>query len=78
MSDYTKISEDLKQLRDEMKLQMHLASKDAEEEWGDLMSKWDKFASSAQLEKSQEEVGEAAKQLGLALKNAFERYRKSS
>lgn len=66
----------LKQKRDELKLQMHLGTKEAEEEWDKLMADWDRFAESAQLEKSAEEVGEAARELGLKLKAAFDRMRK--
>lgn len=68
----------LKQTRDEMKLQLHLASKEAEEEWNELVGEWDSFAQKAQLEKSSEEVAEAAKTLGLKLKDAFERMKKAS
>jgi hypothetical protein len=47
---------DLQQRRDELKLQLHLASKEAEDEWEELMSEWDKFLSRSQFDKSAEEV----------------------
>ncbi len=77
MPDISKIMKDLQQRRDELKLQLHLASKDAEDEWEDLMSEWDKFLSKSQFDKSAEEVGEAAQQLGMKMKVAYDRMKKS-
>lgn len=76
MSDLDDWMAALKQKRDELKLQLHLGTKEAEEEWDELMSDWDKFAQTAQLEKSAEEVGEAARELGVRMKTAFDRLRK--
>jgi DNA-binding NtrC family response regulator len=73
MIDLTKLAADLQQRRDELKLQLHLASKDAEDEWHELMADWDKFLTKAQFEKSSEEVGEAARELGLKLKATYDR-----
>ena len=77
MPDISKIMKDLQQRRDEIKLQLHLASKDAEDEWEDLMSEWDKFLSKSQFDKSAEEVGEAARELGMKMKIAYDRMKKS-
>lgn len=77
MSDFDDFTAKLKQTRDELKLQMHLAGKEAEEEWEDLIKDWDKFVHKTQLDKSAEEVGEAAKDLGMRIKTAFDRLRKS-
>lgn len=77
MSDLDDFAAKLKQKRDELKLQLHLASKEAEDEWEDLVADWDKFVQHTQLDKSAEEVGEAAKQLGLRIKTAFDRMRRS-
>jgi len=77
MPDISKIMKDLQQRRDEIKLQLHLASKDAEDEWEDLMSEWDKFLSKSQFDKSAEEVGEAARELGVKMKIAYDRMKKS-
>jgi len=77
MPDIAKIMKDLQQRRDEIKLQLHLASKDAEDEWEDLMSEWDKFLSKSQFDKSAEEVGEAARELGMKMKIAYDRMKKS-
>jgi len=77
MSDFDEVTAKLKQTRDELKLQLHLAGKEAEEEWDDLVKDWDTFVQKRQLDKSAEEVGEAARQLGLRMKDAFDRLRKS-
>jgi hypothetical protein len=74
----TSFQDELKQRRDELRLQMHLASMEAEEEWEKLMKDWDRFVSRTELDKSAEEVGEAARQLGLKMKDAFDRMRKGA
>lgn len=77
MSEFDNWVADLKQKRDELKVKLHLASKDAEDEWDSLVSDWDKFVRETQLDKSADEVGEAAKELGLRLKAAFDRIKQS-
>ena len=61
--------------RDELRLQLHLGTKEAEEEWQNLTIEWDKFLSEAQFDQSKEEVGEAARELGLKMKNAYDRFK---
>jgi hypothetical protein len=77
MSEFDDWVADLKQKRDELKVKLHLASKDAEDEWDNLVSDWDKFVRETQLDKSAEEVGEAAKELGLRMKAAFDRMKQA-
>lgn len=77
MSDFDTWMEELRKRRDELKLQLHLASKDAEDEWDGLVADWDKFVHEAQLNKSAEEVGDAAKELGLKMKAAFDRVKQA-
>ncbi|MEP2532441.1 hypothetical protein [Shimia sp.] len=76
MADITKMLQDLQQRRDELKLQLHLASKEAEDEWEDLMGEWDKFLSRSEFDKTAEEVGESARELGLKMKGAYDRMKK--
>ncbi|MDJ0858659.1 MAG: hypothetical protein QNJ03_06250 [Dinoroseobacter sp.] len=78
MVDLTKLMEELAQSRDELKLQLHLASKEAEDEWQELTDEWDKFLTRAEFDKSAEEVGEAARDLGLKMKAAYDRMRKEA
>jgi hypothetical protein len=73
----TSFEDELKQKRDEIRLQLHLASMEAKDEWEELTKEWDRFVSKAELDKSAEEVGEAARKLGLKMKDAFERMRRS-
>ncbi len=75
--DIKKLMEELAQRRDELRLQLHLASKEAEDEWGELTEEWDKFLSRAEFDKSADEVGEAARQLGLKMKAAYDRMKKA-
>jgi hypothetical protein len=78
MINIPELMKDLQQKRDELKLQLHLASKDAEDEWEDLTSEWDKFLTRSQFDKSSEEVGTAAKELGLKMKAAYDRMSKAA
>ena len=77
MADITQMIADLKQKRDEIRLQLHLGTKEAEDEWDELVGQWDKFLSSSQFDKSSDEVGEAAREPGLAMKDAYDRFKKA-
>ena len=75
MVDLKEILQDIKQKRDELKLQLHLASKEGEDEWQELTAEWDRFLTRSQFEKSSDEVGEAARDLGLKMKAAYDRFK---
>ena len=77
MADISDIIADMKQKRDELRLQLHLGTKEAADEWEELTSQWDKFLTASQFDKSSDEVGEAARQLGLKMKDAFDRFKKA-
>lgn len=77
MPDIKKLAEELKQNYDEIKLKVHLGSKDAQDEWAELQERWKSFESHADLKKSKEDVGEAIEILGSELKGAFDRIRKA-
>ena len=77
MVDIQSLLADLAQKRDELRLQLHLGSKEAEDEWHELTAEWDRFLSSEQFEKTSEEVGEAAREIGLKMKNAYDRFKKA-
>jgi uncharacterized phage-like protein YoqJ len=77
MSDFDKLTEELKQNYDELKLKVHLGSKDAQDEWNELQERWNHFESQANLKKSREDVGDAVEILGSELKDAFNRIRKA-
>ncbi len=78
MNSLNDIIAELQVARDELQLKLHLASKDAQDEWADLIREWEAFLTVAEFEKSKEEVGEAAQQLGLKMKDAYDRFKKAS
>jgi hypothetical protein len=73
MVDFKNLRAELRHKRDEIKLQLHLGSMEAEQEWEILVSDWDKFLSVSQFEQTAEEVGEAARDLGLKMKTTYDR-----
>jgi len=77
MPEFTKLVEDLKRTRDEIRLQIHLGSKELQEEWAEIESRWSAFESKAELDKSAKDVNDAVKILGAELKEALTRVRKA-
>ncbi len=73
MADLDDILEDLKQKRDELRVQIHLGSKEAQEEWEELEEKMKKFSQRAQLEESGEGISEALGNLGHEIKAGYQR-----
>ena len=82
MSDLDDIVEDLKQKRDEVRVQINLASREIKDEWKDLEEKMDEFsgkisqfAGDAQLKETGEGLGQALGEVGNELKRGYERIR---
>lgn len=75
MNDFDDLMDELKQKRDELRLKIHLGSKEAQEEWEDLEKKMQDFSSRAELGKTGEGLGEALGQLGNELKRGYQRIR---
>ena len=73
MSELDDVVEQIKQRRDELKVQMHLASKEFKEEWEDLEKTTEHFMAQAGLGKTGGGVGKALGQLGHELKLGYER-----
>ena len=73
MSDFDNLAEELKQLRDELALKMHLASMEARDEWYELEKKWKHFSTEADFERSAEGLGDAMSHLGDELKKSYTR-----
>ncbi len=70
------------QMRDELKLKMHLAGMDARDEWNELEGKWSRFETKARTAQAEgEEVGEQVwtevKQLGKTLREGYEKLRQT-
>ena len=66
--------EELRQVRDEIRVQIHLAAADARDEWEELEKKWGHF--SAHAEQIGETAAEAAEDIGEALELVGEELRK--
>ena len=75
MSHIESLIEELKQARDELRLQIHLGSRELQDEWAKLEPKWNEFLKEADLEESAERLGAATRTLGEELKQAYERVR---
>ena len=72
MSELDDLIQDLKQKRDELHLQMHLASKEAKDEWDELEEKLEGFTAKAKLEETGEGIGSALGELGNELKLGYQ------
>ena len=75
MSELDDLISELKQKRDELRVQIHLATKEAQEEWQELEEKMDDFVSRADLGKTGEGIGDALGKLGEELKLGYQRVR---
>ena len=82
MADFDDIIEELKQKRDELRVQIHLASKEIRDEWEDLEQKMEEFSGKARqfsddakLKESGAGIGDALAQLGSELKRGYQRIR---
>ena len=77
MPDFAGLVEELKRTRDEIKLKIHLGSKDVQDEWSELEQRWRAFERRAELDKSARDVGDAVKILASEFKDAFAKVRKA-
>ena len=82
MSELDDLIDELKQKRDELRVQVNLGSREIKDEWRELEEKMDEFtgkarefAGEAGLKETGEGVGKALGQLGQELKQGFERVR---
>ncbi len=76
------IVDKLKTERDELKVRMHLAKEDLQDEWTTLEGKWDKLehklgAAKREAADSSGDVGLAAKALAGEIKQAYQRIKRS-
>jgi hypothetical protein len=67
---------ELARLRDEAKVQVHLGSIEARQEWTNLETKWNHFAAKAGLHKRAEGITTALEELGQELRSAYQRLAK--
>jgi hypothetical protein len=73
--DFDELVEDLKQKRDELRVQMNLASRELRDEWEELEEKSRHFMEQAELAETGEGIGHALKDLGGELKKGYQRIR---
>lgn len=73
MPDLDDVIDDLKQTRDELRLKIHLASMEVQEEWNELEKKTEHFKAEAKLGQTGDEVGKALGDLGHELKKGYDR-----
>ena len=74
------LKEDLRQTRDELRVQMHLAKAEARDDWDNLEHKWDEFQQKLDkvedvTEDSAKDVGGALSALGDEIKAGYKRIR---
>ncbi len=77
MSEIDDMINALKQKRDELRVQMHLASKEAQDEWEELEEKMQDFTAKAQLRETSQGLGKALGQVGEELKAGYDRIRRA-
>ena len=77
MSALDDLKADLVKLRGEAEVQVHLATMEAKQEWGNIEAKWSRFVAEAGLHKSGEEIGTALQNLGNELRDAYRRLKKA-
>jgi len=75
VNEFNDVVDTLKQMRDELRVQIHLASKDVQDDWEELEEKMKNITDKAGLDETGEGVGSAIEQLGQELKLGYERVR---
>ena len=82
MSDLEELFEELKQKRDELRVQVNLASREIKDEWEDLEEKMQEFSGKAKefageagLQETGKGLGHAMGELGHEIKLGYQRVR---
>ncbi|MEQ5834593.1 hypothetical protein [Marinobacter sp. NFXS9] len=79
-NDLQKLSDTLKQQRDELRLQLHLARQDVRDEWDDMEDYWNQFKRKLDdllhdASDASEEAYRTAHDIGEDLKDGYQRIR---
>lgn len=77
IDNYSKLVEELARMRDEIKLQIHLGSKELQAEFTRIEDRWTKFENEAKVDQSVKDVSDAIKFLAEEIREAFSRIRKA-
>ncbi len=73
MTNTNNLVEELTRKRDELRVQVHLASMEAKQEWEELEEKWNRFASMARLDDTVEGVEDSLDLLGGELAKGYQK-----
>jgi hypothetical protein len=73
MPEFDEILKELKQRRDELRVRIHLASRELQDEWEELDGKMNDFSRRAGLRETGDGVGKALGSLGTELKAGYQR-----
>lgn len=76
MSALENLKTELAALRDEAKVQAHLGSMEAQQEWQEAETKWNHFVAEARLHDSGQNIKSALEILGDELRASYERLKK--
>lgn len=77
MSALDNLRTDLAALRDEAKVQAHLGSMEARQQWQEAEAKWNHFVAEAGLQEAGENIGSALQILAEELRASYERLKKA-
>jgi hypothetical protein len=75
VSDIDDVVKQLKQKRDELRVQANLASREIQDEWQELEGKTEHFLTQAKIGETGEGLGKALGQVGHELKLGYDRIR---
>jgi len=69
--------EELQTLRDELKVRIHLGTKEVQDAWDNLEQRWGHFHAQAELDKTASNVSEAGKLLAAELMDGYQRIKRA-
>ncbi len=77
MSGFEDLKAEIARLRDEAKVQAHLGSMEAQQEWQEAEAKWSRFVAEAGLEETSQNIRSALEILGEELRASYDRLKKA-
>jgi hypothetical protein len=77
MTDFDELLKDLKQKRDQLRVRMHLASRELQDEWRELEEKMEDFSRRARLKETGTGVSKALGAVGDELKSGYKRLQRA-
>ena len=77
MSGFEDLKAEIARLRDEAKVQAHLGSMEAQQEWQEAEAKWNHFVAEAGLHETGENIKSALEILADELRASYERLKKA-